>query len=761
MPTRYLYNNNPASLIENAVGGSGSDGITGNTANNNLTGGAGNDTLDGVSGNDTAVYSGASTSYQVTQNPDGSWKVVDLRAGSPDGTDTLKNIDFLQFTDTTVAVGTVQPPPVITTPTILSYSADSGVAGDGITNDNTVLLSGTAAANSTVKLYDGSTLLGSVTAGATGAWTFTTGALADGAHNLAATASDGTGNTSAPCTALCITVDTAAPGVPTIAGYTPDSNAAGDGITNANSLVLHGTAEAGSLVHVYDAGALLGTTTADANGSWSYSTYEAVNGQAAFVCMCPACMAAHAAEAEHGGGITTPLSDGAHSFKVAAVDAAGNFSALSSVLNVTVDTVAPTAPVITSFSNDSGVAGDHITNDNTLTLTGTAEANATVNVYDGAVLLKSVVADGTGAWSYTTGVLPDGIHNLSATAIDRAGNPSTASSPLSVTVNTVAPNAPLITSVSNDSGVAGDHITNDNTLTLTGTAEANATVNVYDGSMLLKSVVADATGAWGFTTGVLPDGTHNLSATAVDSAGNPSTASSPLSVTIDTTAAAVAQTTASPATGLKMPGDTVVVTIKLNEAVTVTGTPTLLLNDGGKATYTAGSGTDTLSFSYTVATTDANVPALAIASVSLPNGATIADAAGNAADLTGALVTFLGLQIDPPTGPVTNKIMNPDGSLHEVIVTGITGQRWTASDTLYANNKPVSAVWTNGATVIQTETWNPDGTVHDIHYYGLNGVYTDYDVVYANNKPVSASYSNGMTQTWSYNADGSLHELVV
>ncbi len=69
-------------------------------------------------------------------------------------------------------------------------------------------------------------------------------------------------------------------------------------------------------------------------------------------------------------------------------------------------------------------------------------------------------------------------------------------------------------------------------------------------------------------------------------------------------------------------------------------------------------------------------------------------------------------------------------------------------------------MWTNGATVMQTETWNADGTVHDIHYYGLTGAYTDYDVVYANNKPVSASYSNGMTQTWSYNADGSLHELV-
>ena len=100
------YNNNPLSLIENAIGGSGNDTIIGNTANNMLEGGAGNDTIDGVSGTDTALYSGPSTSYQETQNSDGSWTVTDLRAGSPDGTDTLKNIQYLQFSDKTVALGT-------------------------------------------------------------------------------------------------------------------------------------------------------------------------------------------------------------------------------------------------------------------------------------------------------------------------------------------------------------------------------------------------------------------------------------------------------------------------------------------------------------------------------------------------------------------------------------------------------------------------------------------------------------------------------
>ncbi len=63
---------------------------------------------------------------------------------------------------------------------------------------------------------------------------------------------------------------------------------------------------------------------------------------------------------------------------------------------VTIDTGAPVAPAITAFSNDSGVAGDHVTNDNTLSLTGTAEAGATVKVYDGATLLGSATANGCG-----------------------------------------------------------------------------------------------------------------------------------------------------------------------------------------------------------------------------------------------------------------------------------------------------------------------------------------------------------------------------
>ena len=88
------------------------------------------------------------------------------------------------------------------------------------------------------------------------------------------------------------------------------------------------------------------------------------------------------------------------------------------------------------------MAGDGITNDNTLTLTGTAEANSTVKVYDGATLLGSATANGTGAWSYTTAALANGAHSLTATATDAAGNTGAASAALSVTIDTTAPVAP-------------------------------------------------------------------------------------------------------------------------------------------------------------------------------------------------------------------------------------------------------------------------------------------------------------------------------
>ncbi len=258
---------------------------------------------------------------------------------------------------------------------------------------------------------------------------------------------------------------------------------------------------------------------------------------------------------------TAALANGSHSFTATATDIASNTSVASSGLSVTIDTAAPVAPTIASFSSDSGVIGDGITSDKTLTLSGTAEANSTVKVYDGATLLGSATANGSGVWSFATAALADGGHNFTATATDAAGNTGVASSTLSVTIDTAAPVAPTIASFSTDSGVVGDGITNDNTLTLSGTAEAGSTVKLYDGATLLGSATANGSGAWSYTTAALANGGHSFTATATDAAGNTGAASTALAVTIDT-AAPVAPTIASFSTDSGVVGDHSPMTIR-------------------------------------------------------------------------------------------------------------------------------------------------------------------------------------------------------
>ena len=108
-------------------------------------------------------------------------------------------------------------------------------------------------------------------------------------------------------------------------------------------------------------------------------------------------------------------------------------------------------------------------------------------------------------------------------------------------------------------------------------------------------------------------------------------------------------------------GSTITITVTLSEAVTVTGgTPTLSLNDGSTATYTGGTGTSAnpLTFTYTVGSGNTSVSALAVTGLSL-NGATVADAAGNAASLSSVSATFAGLQVNTAIPVITAVSASP------------------------------------------------------------------------------------------------------
>ena len=464
-----------------------------------------------------------------------------------------------------------------------------------------------------------------------------------------------------------MTVDTAAPNVPVIATFATDGMVA----------MAYHRQRAGADGRLRpapscrsDGATLLGSATANASGAWSFAT--------------------------------ATLSDGVHAFTARATDAAANTSATSAALTVTVDTVAPTVPTESPSRRQRDCRRRPHQRQRHADWHGGGQQHHPG--CDGTTLLGSVTANASGAWSFATATLADGAHGLTARATDAAGNTSAASASLAVTVDTTAPTVPVIAAFSNDSGIAGDGITNINHVTLTGLAEANSTVVLYDGATLLGTATANASGAWSSATATLADGAHAFTAKATDTAGNISAASAALNMTVDTAAPVVDQTTAVPSTGIEFPSDTVTVTLNLSEVVTVAGTPTLALNSGGTASYFSGSGTDTLTFIYTVGPNDTTVPSLTITAVNLPAGATMSDAAGNTADLSGALVTFPDLQIDPPGTPVISSYSADSGTAGDGITNDDT---LTLTGTATANS---TVTVYDGATSLGSTTTNSSGT---------------------------------------------------
>ena len=443
------------------------------------------------------VFDGANQIGTATANSSGAWSLTTGTLTSGGHSFTTKATDAAGNTSlasaalaVTIPSAPVAPPTAPAAPTIASFSTDSGVVGDHITNDNTLTLSGAAVANSTVKVFDGTTQIATATADSSGAWSSTaTTALADGSHNLTATATNASG-TSTASAALAVTIDTHAPAAPVETGASI--------VSGTTKVQLTGTAEANSTLQVFDGATQVGTATANSSGAWSLTTGT--------------------------------LTSGGHSFTTKATDAAGNTSLASAALAVTIPSApsapptAPAAPTIAKFSTDSGVVGDHITNDNTLTLSGAAVANSTVKVFDGTTQVATATADSSGAWSSTATALADGSHNLTATATNASGT-STASAALAVTIDTHAPAAPI---------EVGDSIVNGAQVQLTGTAEANSALHVFDGTTLVGTTTTNATGNWTVMTSPLSTGAHNLTATATDAAGNTSAASLPLDPVIGT-----------------------------------------------------------------------------------------------------------------------------------------------------------------------------------------------------------------------------------
>ncbi|UVV75175.1 Ig-like domain-containing protein [Pantoea agglomerans] len=404
--------------------------------------------------------------------------------------------------------------------------ADSGFLQKGqFTNDGTLTLNGTAGAGLTVIVWatdaDGNRVnAGSGVADDNGRWSITTAALGeDGRYDLTATAVNAAGVSSAETGAFNVVLDTVAPEAAVAALMDAQGEVQGEvasgGVTDDRAPVLKGTAEAGATVTVYldNSSTPAGSTVADADGNWTLALGT--------------------------------LTDRDYSWQVKVTDAAGNetrgeratFRLDSSSVELSIDQANDDAGSITGAVLNGG-----LTDDSTPELQGTAAAGAVVTISDqsGAVLGSST-ANSSGVWTFAVAELADNEHVFTASVTNAAGNSSEAK--FTLNVDTTPPEPVIIQSLQDDVGtlqftspVAGNVI-DDPAPTFTGKAEKGSLVTLYDNGILLATVTADELGEWSYTpTTNLLEGTHGITATATDAAGNVSEISSSWDFIIDITA---------------------------------------------------------------------------------------------------------------------------------------------------------------------------------------------------------------------------------
>ncbi|HCF3852522.1 TPA: Ig-like domain-containing protein [Pseudomonas aeruginosa] len=492
------------------------------------TGGQGSTTVDAIAPATPTVNLSNGSSLSGTAEP-GSTVILTDGNGNPIAEVTADGSGNWTYTPSTpIANGTVvnvvaQDAAGNSSPGA-SVTVDSQAPAAPVLNpSNGTTLSGTAEPGATVTLTDGNgNPIGQVTADGSGNWSFTPGTPLANGTVVNATASDPTGNTSAPAST---TVDSVAPAAPVV--------------NPSNGAEISGTAEPGATVTLTDgSGNPIGQVTADGSGNWSFTpstpladgtvvnataTDPAGNtggqGSTTVDAIAPATPTVNLSNgsslsgtAEPGSTViltdgngnpiaevtadgsgnwtytpSTPIANGTV-VNVVAQDAAGNSSPPATV---TVDSSAPPAPVI----NPS----------NGVVISGTAEAGATVTLTDaGGNPIGQITADGSGNWSFTPGTPLANGTVIVATATDPTGNTGPQAA---TTVDAVAPPAPVIDP--------------SNGTTISGTAEAGAKVILTDGNgNPIGETTADGSGNWTFTPATpLANGTV-VNAVAQDPAGN-------------------------------------------------------------------------------------------------------------------------------------------------------------------------------------------------------------------------------------------------
>ncbi|ECK4941684.1 non-fimbrial adhesin SiiE [Salmonella enterica] len=371
---------------------------------------------------------------------------------------------------------------------------DSGIVGDNVTNNTRPTFTGKTEPNAIISVINSETGEEVIfKANDKGEWTFNfTSDSVEGINNLTFTVEDVAGNKKD--FSFSYVIDTIAPVPPTVSleDYVVLPNGV---ILSGNDLpALVGTAEPKSTILLMRDGKLYDSIEVDSNGTWNYQ-------------------------------FSNKFLQGAYDIEIISQDAAGNKSStVKYSFTIQTEVVPPKAEL--DASDDSGAKGDWITNKhNALTLLGTADRFATVNILIDGKTIGVTTADADGNWNFDISRnLSDNVYKITVESIDPLGR--TSSVDYQLTIDSFTPIPTVMLHDSADSGVKGDMITKINTPLFTGMAEANAKVSIYVDGVLSGEAIAGDDGVWNFQfTTALSDGSHDVTVKVEDIAGNTASSS--------------------------------------------------------------------------------------------------------------------------------------------------------------------------------------------------------------------------------------------
>ncbi|MBD8013379.1 Ig-like domain-containing protein, partial [Planococcus wigleyi] len=407
---------------------------------------------------------------------------------------------------------------------VLDATAPTAPTVDPVT-DKSKAVTGTGEASASISVKVGSKELGTAKVAADGKYKVVIPAQKAGTE-IQVTATDAAGNTSAA--KEVIVSDKTAPVIPTVNAVT-DKSTAITGTAEANSaitviagdkLVSEGKAdESGSFslaMEKQQAGVKLSITSTDAAGNVSGAKEITVSDVTApgkpvidkvtdktvsitGKSEAGAVLSIKAGTTEIGNAtaneeghytVTVKKQQAGTVLKATATDKAGNIS--QATQTTVLDATAPALPTVTKITDKSTA------------LEGTAEAGSVIVVRAAGVEISKATTDSSGKFAVAIAKQKAGT-KLSVTAVDKAGNVSSAKE---VTVlDVTAPTAPKVDKVTDKSTV------------VTGSAEANASISIMNGSKELGTAKVDADGKYKAIIAVQRAGTK-IQVTATDVAGN-------------------------------------------------------------------------------------------------------------------------------------------------------------------------------------------------------------------------------------------------